>query len=30
MKRPWVINTLLVPAFDLVSDDGGFFQGKSV
>jgi hypothetical protein len=30
MKRPWVINTLLVPAFDLVSNGGGSFQSKSV
>ena len=30
MKRPWIINTLFVPAFDLVGNDRGFFQSKSV
>jgi len=26
MKRPRIINALFVPAFDLVGNDGGFFQ----
>src|SRR5438046_7842895 len=30
VKRPRIINPLLVPAFDLVGNDGSFFQSKSV
>ena len=30
MKRPGIINTLLILAFDLVGNDGGFFQSQSV
>src|SRR5439155_15725777 len=30
MKRSRIISALLVPAFDLVGNDGSFFQGKSV
>ena len=30
MKRSRIISALLVPAFDLVGNDGSFFQGKSI
>src|SRR6266566_5498088 len=30
MERPWIVHSLLVPAFDFVCNYGSFFQTKSV